>query len=55
LLQVKEQLALNGMRAFKGGAPLPAALLAPKHSFMIIIVSGHFFKQTEKIKKLDKI
>jgi hypothetical protein len=50
LLQVKEQLALNGMRAFKGGAPLPAALLAPKHSFMIIIVSGHFFQTDRELK-----
>ena len=36
------------MRAFKGGVPLPAALLAPKYTFMIVIVSGHFFKNRQR-------
>jgi len=44
LLQVKEQLALNGMRAFKGGAPLPAALvLAPPQAQQVGVVDAGFF------------
>jgi len=44
LLQVREQLALNGMRAFKGGAPLPAALvLAPPQATQVDVVDAGFF------------
>ena len=45
LLQVKEQLALNGMRAFKGGAPLPAALvLAPPQAQQVGVVDAGFLR-----------
>jgi len=51
LLQVREQLALNGMRAFKGGAPLPAALvLAPPQAQQVGVVDAGFLRSFDSFR-----